>query len=43
MNSKWSTDSWRDFPIKHQPVYSDINKLMPGNLLTVDLLAAIVL
>ena len=27
MNSKWSIDSWRDFPIKHQPVYSDLNKL----------------
>ncbi len=27
MNSKWSIDSWRGFPIKHQPVYSDINKL----------------
>ena len=27
MNSKWSIDSWRSFPIKHQPVYSDTNKL----------------
>ena len=27
MNSKWSIDSWRSFPIKHQPVYSDKNKL----------------
>ena len=27
MNSKWSIDSWRDFPIKHQPIYSDLNKL----------------
>ena len=27
MNSKWSIDSWRGFPIKHQPVYSDTNKL----------------
>ena len=27
MNSNWSIDSWRKFPIKHQPVYSDLNKL----------------
>ena len=27
MSSKWSIDSWRGFPIKHQPVYSDTNKL----------------
>ena len=27
MNSKWSIDSWRDFPIKHQPIYSDLDKL----------------
>ena len=27
MNSKWSIDSWRGFPIKHQPAYSDMNKL----------------
>ena len=27
MNSKWSADSWRNFPVKHQPKYSDMNAL----------------
>lgn len=27
MNSKWSADSWRNFPVKHQPTYSDMNAL----------------
>ena len=27
MNSKWSTDSWRNFPVKHQPTYSDMTAL----------------
>lgn len=25
---KWSPDSWRDFPIKQQPTYNDIEKLL---------------
>tara|TARA_B100000686_G_scaffold66910_1_gene72339 strand:- start:2462 stop:3811 length:1350 start_codon:yes stop_codon:yes gene_type:complete len=27
MNANWSIDSWRSFPIKHQPIYRDKNKL----------------
>ena len=27
MNSKWSADSWRNFPVKHQPKYNDMNAL----------------
>ena len=27
MDSKWSADSWRNFPVKHQPTYSDMNAL----------------
>ena len=27
MNSKWSVDSWRNFPVKHQPTYNDMNAL----------------
>ncbi len=26
-NSSWKTDSWRNFPIKQQPQYPDLNKL----------------
>jgi len=25
---KWSPDSWRDFPIKQQPTYNDVEKLL---------------
>ena len=27
MSSNWTIDSWRKFPIKHQPVYKDMQKL----------------
>ena len=27
MDSKWSADSWRNFPVKHQPTYSDMTAL----------------
>ena len=27
MSSNWTIDSWREFPIKHQPVYKDMQKL----------------
>jgi len=27
MDSKWSEDSWRNFPVKHQPTYSDMTAL----------------
>ena len=27
MNANWSIDSWRSFPIKHQPIYRDKKKL----------------
>ena len=27
MNSDWNIDSWRNFPVKHQPLYRDINVL----------------
>ena len=27
MNSDWNIDSWRNFPVKHQPTYGDANVL----------------
>ena len=27
MNSDWNIDSWRNFPVKHQPTYGDTNVL----------------
>ena len=27
MNSDWNINSWRNFPVKHQPLYGDINVL----------------
>ena len=27
MNSDWNIDSWRNFPVKHQPTYDDTNVL----------------